>query len=166
MKNIIYSIICLVIAVLIFIGTMYQYIIFERNCSGHLKNAACANNVELAAKELNKALNYIEKNDLTHGYTSILYKTPDEDIGFWYSNIKLSYNELISVSNETTSLEKSNILLKLRETLIDEVDGTTIVTYPDGIQKYPNNVLYNILLVIAYIFVILSMWYFILWCCS
>ena len=86
----------------------------KQNCTGYLKRAADANSVEMAKSQLEKALKYIEENNLTAGYTSVLWKTPDEDIEFWYNNIKTIYDELSKVDENTSSLEKSNILMKLR----------------------------------------------------
>lgn len=111
---------------------------FDRKCEGHLKRAAYANTIEVAKKELAMAINYMEKEGLTSGYTSILYTTPDEDVGFWYENIKSAYQELEQVNPDATQLEKTNVLMKLRETLMD---GNS-VTVPSGIYKHPNNFVY------------------------
>jgi hypothetical protein len=114
---------------------------FDRNCEGYLKRAADANTIELAAKQLKIALDYIEREGLITGYTSIVYRTPDEDIGFWHTNIKSSIIELERVKPSTTQLERSNLLMKLRETLMDQGDkGEIKVTKPKGIALYPNNV--------------------------
>jgi len=113
---------------------------FDRNCEGYLKRAADANSIELAKSQLEIALKYIEKSNLTEGYTSILWNTPDEDISFWYKNVSTAYNELVLIKSDATSLEKSNMLMKLRETLLDNgSEGKTKVTYPDGISVYPFN---------------------------
>jgi hypothetical protein len=114
---------------------------FDRGCEGYLKRAADANTIELAAKQLKIALDYIEREGLITGYTSIVYRTPDEDIGFWYTNIKSSITELERMKPSATQLERSNLLMKLRETLLDQGDkGETKVTKPKGIALYPNNV--------------------------
>ena len=64
-------------------------IVFNIECNGHLKRAADASTIELAKQELTTAITYLEKKDITTGYTSILYKTPDEDIGFWYKMYRI-----------------------------------------------------------------------------
>lgn len=135
---------------------------FNQNCGGHLERAANANTVELAVKELNVAIDYMEKNDLTQGYTSVIYRTPDEDISYWYNNIKNSRDELLQLPLNTTSLEKSNMLMKLRETLLDQDKDGTKITKPEGISKYPYNIFWffitsiSIILLIAGIFIILA----------
>ena len=117
----------------------------DRNCVGYLKRAADANTVELAKSQVNIAVKYMEDNDLTKGFTSIIYNTPDEDIGFWYGNIKAAADELNTLKSDATQLEKSNVLMKLRETLLD---GNRI-TCPSGIHKYPNNKLFALLYIIS-----------------
>lgn len=131
-------------SLLICIGVRtYNAIQFDRKCEGHLKRAADANSVEMAEKELGLALNYMEANNLTTGYTSVIYTSPEDDVEFWYTNVKTSYDELISLSDSTTSLEKSNVLIKLRETLIDHSgESGDKVTVPPGIHNFPNNTAY------------------------
>ena len=51
-----------------------------------------------------------------------------------------SYEELDKLPETATSLEKTNVLMKLRETLTDESEDGTEVTVPNGISIYPNNV--------------------------
>ncbi|HEY4486361.1 MAG TPA: hypothetical protein VJB70_01330 [Candidatus Paceibacterota bacterium] len=111
---------------------------FEQEISGYLKRAADANTIKLAAENLQTALTSIQKRRLTTGYTSILWRTPDEDIGFWHTNLSSALQELDSTKKDATQLEKTNVLMKLRETLLD--DGQSLrVTMPDGISIYPQN---------------------------
>lgn len=121
-----------------------QSVQLRQDCTGYLKRAADSNSIELALEQLNIAVAYLESSGKTSGYTSILYKTPDEDVTFWYHNLKTCQAELQRVTPETTALERSNILLKLRETLVDTSDGATIVTYPSGLVRHPHNTIYAI----------------------
>ena len=114
---------------------------YDQSCGGYLKRAADANNVDLAKQELARALAWINANDLRDGYTSVAWRTPDEDVGFWHTNLTASLQELESVNPEASQLEKTNVLMKLRETLLDQGEST-IVTEPDGISVYPDNVAY------------------------
>jgi len=118
---------------------IYNAVVYDIDCGGHIKRAADANTVELATQEMKTVVNYLEAKGMTNGYTSVLYRTPDADIGFWYQNLKASLGELEKVTPQTTQLERSNILIKLRETLLDQ--GVS-VTNPGGISIYPNNVAY------------------------
>ena len=110
---------------------------FKQNVKGYLKRAADASTVQLANEEISKAINYLEVNDMTTGYTSVLYKTPDEDIDFWFRNLKASQHELQALKSES-ALEKTNVLIKLRETLLDTGEKTK-VTVPKALHLYPNN---------------------------
>ena len=109
------------------------------DCIYYLKRAADASTVEMAKNELAKAIEYAEKNALTEGIVSIVLEDPRNDVGFWYNNMKEAYKELDQLPENATSMEKTNVLMKLRESLIDEGSG---VTHPIGISIYPNNVFY------------------------
>lgn len=117
---------------------------FDLNCGAYLKRAAEANTVEIAKGELVKALNYMENNNLTEGVVSIFLKNPTNDIGFWYNNIKSANEELNNLTEDATALEKTNVLMKLRESITDRDNGNTAVTVPTGISIYPNNISYFI----------------------
>lgn len=131
-------------------------ITFNVNCRGHLKRAADSNTAEMAKQELDVALSYLEKEGLTDGYTSVIYKTPDEDIGFWYSNLKAASEELGAIDSNATILEKSNALMKLRETLLDQGEKSETVTVPDGISRYPYNGILGTLMLISLLLVFIG----------
>lgn len=114
---------------------------FDRRCSGYLKNAADANTIEQAEKRLATAVKYIHDNELTDGFTSVLWTAPSEDVGFWAGNLANSLAELRTISEDATQLEKSNVLMKLRETILDESSSGQKVTLPSGISVFPNNVM-------------------------
>ena len=115
---------------------------FENNCEVYIERAANASSVEIAKEELGKAIKYAEDNNLTEGIVSIFLKRPQNDVGYWYKNMKTAYEELDNLHKDATALEKTNLLMKLRESLVDTVDGTTYVVSPQGISIYPNNVAY------------------------
>jgi len=120
-----------------------KYVQFSFNCEAYLKRAANANTIDLAKTELSKAVDYAEKNNLTEGVVSIFLKNPANDIGFWYSNLKSANEELNNLSPDATPLEKTNVLMKLRESLTDTNDsGGTSVIFPQGLEIYPNNAMY------------------------
>ena len=142
------------------LGTVIvKKITLTQNCTGYLKRAADANSVETAKAELNKAISYLEANQLTTGYTSVLWRTPDEDIEFFYQNLKASELELSKVTETTSSLEKTNILMKLRETLLDNGEKGDSLTYPDGLSRYPNNGFWGIITLLGVgIIIFLIIW--------
>lgn len=146
MKNIA-SVLLILFSVTIFGLRISKKVAFKQNVSGYLKRAADANTIELAEEELTKAITYLEAENLTSGYTSILWQTPDEDIDFWYRNLKASQQELQTLESES-ALEKTNVLIKLRETLLDTGESTK-VTVPDGLSVYPNNKMWAALMLLA-----------------
>jgi len=147
-------IICTILALSVFGIIIVKNISLKQNCTGYLKRAADANTIEIARVELAKAISYIEENNLTSGFTSVIYKTPDEDLEFWYNNLKSSQNELLKVTENTSSLEKSNLLMKLRETLIDNGKDGEILTVPNGLSRYPYNLLWGLLMWTSLIFLV------------
>lgn len=132
---------------------------FNQNCTGYLKQAADANTIELAIDRLDKAIDYVELQDWTDGYTSILWRTEDENIGFWYKNLKASRIELEKALC-STQMEQTNVLMKLRETLTDNNENGTYITYPSGLWKYPHNMEFSVFAWIIHI-ILIVMW--ILW---
>ena len=115
---------------------------FDMNCTQYIKRAADANTVELAKEELAKAISYAEENNLTEGVVSIFLHQPKNDVGYWYKNLTEAYAELENLSEDATSLEKKNLLMKMRESLTDEKQSGVSVTMPDGISIYPKNIFY------------------------
>lgn len=146
--------ILIILALSIFGIVIVKNITLKQNCTGYLKRAADANTVETASKQLEKAIDYLVENNMTTGYTSVLWKTPDEDIEFWFNNLKASQNELLNVDSTTYSLEKTNLLIKLRETLIDNGDKGDSLTVPKGLSRYPNNLLFGILMCVGALLIV------------
>lgn len=133
-----------VLGLVIIIGTSigesvkgYQ---FENNCGIHLARAATAGSLEIAKSELDIGIKYLEDNKLTSGNTDILLKRTAYDIGYWYENIKAGRKDLDGLDG--TALEKSNALIRLKETLTHK-DGT--LKAPNGVAIYNNIVLFTIL---------------------
>lgn len=135
-----------IVAALLFFGwgvaRTVKAISFDQNCGQYLKRAADANSIEMAKEELGIAISYAEANNLTQGTVSIFLHQPKNDVGYWYRNMKTAYEELENVPEDTSLMEKTNILMKLRETLTDEGENGIEVTIPNGISIYPNNVSY------------------------
>ncbi len=112
---------------------IYQDIEFGINCGSYLKSASDDPSIELAKVDLDIALKYLEDNGLTNGYSYYFIRDRQSDVGFWYTRLKTARAELDLVLDDASGLETSNILMKLRETLLD---GEGIVA-PVGIESYP-----------------------------
>lgn len=145
---------CLIVPTLSFV----KMIQFNQNCAGYLKQAADANTPEIALERITKALDYIEAHNLTYGYTSVIYKTEDENVGFWYENIKACKSELEQCI-DGTQLEKSNVLMKVRESLTDNGESGTVLTIPEGISRYPHNWIYGIFNLVSFILGVIFLLY-------
>ena len=146
----------LTIVLAIFGTETYKYVVLDQQCTGYLKRAADANTVETAKKQLEISLNYLESHNMTKGYTSIIYNTPDEDVSFFYNNLKASLDELNQVNANTSNLEKTNMLMKLRETIIDNGKTGDTLTLPNGLFRYPNNLLWLVLNIIGGFFLFVA----------
>lgn len=149
----------LILAIMLFGLHIIQAIEFSQNCSGYIKQAADANTVELAISRLDKAIDYVERENLTTGYTSVIYKTESDNVEFWYQNLIACRAELEN-GKDGSQLEKTNLLLKIRESLTDSRDGQTVVTMPTGIARYPNNLFWGLILTAGFILVFLSLYCF------
>lgn len=147
MNKIFTGVLLMVLSLSILGYRVYKGVVLKQNVTGHLKRAGDANTLDLAQEELNYVINYLQKNHLTEGYTSVLWKTPDEDVSFWYRNLVASKKELDNYTGDS-SLEKTNLLMKLRETLVDEGEKTK-VTIPPGLSVFPNNKLWAALILFA-----------------
>ena len=134
---IILAIICFASPFFSWIPSIVNGIQFSANCGNYLELSADANSIEIAEKQLTKAVDYLEQNNLTSGYTKIFVYYPKNNIGMWYDNLKSAQTQLRGMleNEEITELEESNMLMKLRETILDD-DGC--LTHPEGISLHPN----------------------------
>lgn len=135
------------ILILIFsVFVAVKNITLDREVVGHLKHAADANNTEMAERKLALAVKGMKARGLCNDegqdcYTSILYRTPDEDIGYWRENIENTLQDLVEMTPEerANNLIESNQLIKVRETLLDSNQYGDYATIPPGLARYPHN---------------------------
>jgi hypothetical protein len=139
MKNMVVGVLIFLLGLIGGIGFIVNSISFGIHCGGRMERAANANSITLALQEMEVVVGYLEKHELTKGNTAILWETPDQDLGFFYKNMKDSLTELRSIKEDATPLEKSNVLMKLRESLTNHSQGSTGVTAPFGISFSPYN---------------------------
>lgn len=149
------GVLLIIVAISIFGVRISKNIEIKQNLTGYIKRASIANTIDLAKTELKIAVTYLEEKNLTSGYTSILWKTPDEDISFWYNNLRESLTELENLKSES-ALEKSNVLLKLRESLLSSGKSSSVIV-PEGLSVYPNNKLWAFLSLLALILALVGM---------
>lgn len=148
-------IICIIIPTVLYSIALYRYVVFKSNCLEYFNLAANANDSKLAEKYITLGINYLEDNDLTCGNTSICIKKPNNDIEFWYNNIKSAQAQLQQINDhdQLTDLDESNILMKLRESLLNS-DGEVI--HPRYIAYYPNQIFWFLVIAFSWISYIAS----------
>jgi len=124
----------------------YQELRFDQDIGGHMERAASANTIPIAIEEMKIVVKNMEARGYTEGTTSIVYswRTPDEDIGFWYQNMKASLTELEAVPPNADQYTTSNVLMKLERTLEARSGEGSKIVVPPGITRYPNNLIYGI----------------------
>lgn len=138
----------MILSLFCFVLPIRNAIFFKIDVKDYLKRSADASSVEIAQIELSKAIKACEEKGYTDGYTSIFYRTPDEDVSFWYNNLVAANEDLklaVAQKDSLSRLEESNVLMKLREVLTDNGDSGTKITVPRGLCHYPNNGLIAIL---------------------
>ena len=122
---------------------------FEQNCKGYLKHAADANTISIAEKELSTALEFIEMQKLDTGSTHAFYPTPACDLDFWYQNLQAAQHELATFPKNADPLTRSNQLMKLRETLVDQGKKGPRVTLPPNITYYPHQTSFRVMTLLS-----------------
>lgn len=128
------GVISLVVIIIVSVSMWYG---FKSNCGDYLKLAGDAPTVEKANVFLGKAINYLEQKDKTSGNSAFIFRTPANDVGIWYGQLTGAKAIADSLIKNGTSLEKSNALMKIRETVLDQGEKGTVVTLPTKIASFP-----------------------------
>lgn len=151
MKNIkakkVLGVIMLLISVVILGTRLVKTIEFKNNVTSYLKRATSASSVELALQDIAYVVDYLEEKDMV-GHTSIFWNTPNEDVGFWFKNLKQTKLELESLKGASLS-DETNALLKLRGTLLEDGKKGKKILMPKGMAVFPNNRLWFFLVILA-----------------
>ena len=144
MRYLWFSLIALVCGMLVS-TTAIKSLIFDINCESYLKSAADAPTVELAATELDIAINWFTEHYPTEGYSCFIFKKRDQDVGNWYRRLVAARSDLDTITEDSSGLERSNMLMKLRETLLDGSNTGDKVTLPLNIAIFPHQWLWSCL---------------------
>ena len=137
--------VCLVLAiafVVCFFGICgwgcVEIVQFDTNCGDYVRRAAYAKDITAAKDSLGQAISYLESNGMTEGSTGVFIETPENDIGYWYESLKSAYKTLNEISDDASLLEKSNVLMQVKESLLTP-QGNLIA--PKEIALFPYNAL-------------------------
>lgn len=123
-------------------SSYYNSLCYSWNCGQYLERAANATTVGNAIENMDHALSYLDENGMTEGNTGVLWQTPKNDVGYWYKNLSDATTELQTLPEESSPMEKSNMLMKLKEAILDVGEKGTYVAQPAGIHNFPHNPLY------------------------
>ena len=126
----------------------YKEFSARRDVLDYLKLAADAPTLPLAERYLSTAVGNMETRRWTSGNTALIFKVPRRDVAFWYGNTKGALTEvesLIAVDSTLTPVDRSNSLVKLRETLMDGAE----LTYPEWVELAPYNALFFWVILLA-----------------
>lgn len=125
-------------------STMWWYD-FSRNCEDYLKLAGDAPTLERADEFLGKAVGFVEQKGLTGGNSAYIFRTPKNDVGIWYGQLKAAkettgtlLKKIGENPTSVTQLERDNALMKIREVVLDDSQGGVSVTAPEHIMWFPN----------------------------
>ncbi len=160
------GLIIFLIGALMVIGPIVQEIQFNIGCGGYLKSAADAPTIELAKIELDTAISYMESENLTSGHSHLIIRNRQADVGYWYTRVKEARLEMDKITSESTDQESNIMLMKLRETLLDEGDSGTVVTTPPHIALFPLQWLLGIVFFLGVLFVLGGAFVFFVGCCE
>ena len=130
-----------VLLALFMLAIPYKEYAARRDVLDFLKLAADAPTLQLAERYLSTAVRNMEARGWTTGSTALIFKTPRRDIGFWYQNTSGALGDvqaLLAVEATLTPVDRSNALVKLRETLMD---GPAL-TFPEWVELAPHNALF------------------------
>lgn len=118
---------------------------YDTHVTERLERAHSAHDLDTLYRELHRATDYLQLTDRDEGYTSIIYDTPSEDVGYWYRNLVQAQREVhdmlyfIDEGKERPPNNEINVLIqKVRRTIAPYGDIKT----PQGISVYPHNLYY------------------------
>lgn len=140
--------------VVVIIFSVIRWYSLKVGCTDYLKLSADAPNIQKADDFLDKALEYLERKNLTKGNSAYLFHAPSNDVGIWYEQIKgakETTKDILERDSSVSQLEKDNSLMKVREVILDEGSDGTQVTMPVHLDTFP----YQWLFLLWWIFTII-----------
>ncbi len=131
-----------------------RYLSFYKGCESFLKNSVYTDSITLTKTELSYAISYLEEKDLTHGRVSIITQDINNDIGYFYENLKEQYMLLVEAENKNLNDREQEDVLKIYRKNICNNFGSPKI--PNGITIYPYNIAFFWWSIISIILFIIS----------
>lgn len=125
---------------------------FDNNATYYIDGASKAKDIKSACEQINIANDYLVNNGLTSGYTSIISRTPDEDLFVFYQDIDKKMKYFCLTKDYT---DESYIILYQKYVDMREMKPHDI-SVPPGISIYPYNLLYLIWMFVSIVMAIIS----------
>ena len=141
-----------IITIMCIASAIISTIYFRVKCETPLRKAALAETLPEAKVNLDKAIQFVEQNQLTTGYSSLFFKEDEYNITKWYAMLKSAQSELnILDVNGYDKVEELDALIVLLIKLTDIPENKQcvflndivfistgdIVFVPTGIQLVP-----------------------------
>lgn len=125
--------------------------IFDNNFTYHINQSMSGTDPSKSYEEFVSALLYLQSHNLTSGYTTIVIRSPSEDISIFYDGIfkKFQYSQKLA------SLPPEEIK-QYQEYVVNKNLATTQIKEPEGISIYPYNGIYFVWMLISILLLVLS----------
>jgi len=106
----------------------------------HIDRASATSDIDEAANEMHLAKQYLEKRDMAHGYTSVVWRSEDEDLGVFYGTIvkRSNYLDDLQTIHTRDKTVFEDMITYTRMTNMKAQEQKV----PDGISIYPHNVFF------------------------
>ena len=125
---------------LLAVVSIYMDEAFTVGCDGYIQMAARAPTIEDAKRNLDTAIEYVEKHELTDGKTSIIFHSPRDSVLCWYLRLRVVQQQLhMATELGVTTSEREIVFNRLHRSLMRMSSGSKVVVSPSGISRYPYN---------------------------
>lgn len=128
----------------------------EWGCIQYLKRAADASTPALALGNLDTAIAYLGRYGLTVGSTAMFFDSPEDDVGYWYANLRTLRDEISRLPADAPRLEVAAMSVRVREVILDSGSRGMSVTMPNGLATHPYNAFCLLIFCLACIAMVVS----------
>lgn len=121
----------------------FTYAILAVNCragiTDSLREAAQSQTPEDAILHLNSVIEYMEENELTYGYTSIVTPDETENLETWYKKVVSVRDQIDNMPDSISIYEKAAFVSFVMGNIVSCRQCNFYSRAPEGISVYPYN---------------------------